>query len=154
MTSSTPSHETLRDKYLDIQLTTEPKTTILDQIHSYKYSENNYLVKQLTEELKQQKRLNAMLKMENNKKEIEIIETFVSNHEKDVIEQLNHLDNISQQLKIICEENNKLENEKEELHELLYTDKYSELANNMRKIKKVKNDILYFLEKQGIHSPL
>jgi len=38
--------------------------------------------------------------------------------------------------------------------EILYSDKYIELANNMRKIKKVKNDILYFLEKQGIHSPL
>lgn len=148
------SHEIMREKYLNAQLTTKPKTTILDQIHSYNYNENNYLVKQLTEELKQQKKLNAMLKMENNKKEIETIEKFVSNHEKDVIEQLNHLEDVSKELKIICQENNKLENEKEELHELLYSDKYTELANSMRKIKKVKNDILYFLEKQGIHSPL
>ena len=154
MTSSIPSHDTLREKYLDVQLTTEPKTTILDQIHSYNYNENNYLVKQLIEELKHQKNLNAMLKMENNKKEIETIENFVSNHENDVIEQLNNLENISKQLKNVCEENSKLENQKEELHELLYSDKYIELANSMRKIKKVKNDILYFLEKQGIHSPL
>ena len=148
------SHDTLREKYLDTQLTTEPKTTILDQIHSYNYNENNYLVKQLIEELKHQKNLNAMLKMENNKKEIETIENFVSNHENDVIEQLNNLENISKQLKNVCEENSKLENQKEELHELLYSDKYIELANSMRKIKKVKNDILYFLEKQGIHSTL
>ena len=49
------SHEIMREKYLNAQLT-KPKTTILDQIHSYNYNENNYLVKQLTEELKQQKK--------------------------------------------------------------------------------------------------
>ena len=38
------SHEIMREKYLNAQLT-KPKTTILDQIHSYNYNENNYLVK-------------------------------------------------------------------------------------------------------------
>ena len=157
MTSEPLSYELLRQKYLDTQLneqlTTEPKTTILDQIHNYKYTENNYLIKQLKEELEQQKRLNTMLKMENNKKEIDTIETFVSNHENDIVEQLNSLEDITKQLKTLCKENITLENEKEQLHELIYSDKYNELAIKMRKIKKVKNDILCFLEKQGIHSP-
>ena len=157
MTTPIPSYDELRQKYIEIklkeQLAIEPKTTILDQIHNYKYSENNYLVKQLSEELKQQKKLNEMLKMENNKKEIETIEKFVSTHEKEVFEQLPRLEEITTQLKIICEENTKLENEKEELQEIIHSDKYNELANKMRKIKKVKNDILCFLEKQGIHSP-
>ena len=157
MTTPIPSYDELRQKYIEIklkeQLAIEPKTTILDQIHNYKYSENNYLVKQLSEELKQQKKLNEMLKMENNKKEIETIEKFVSTHEKEVFEQLTRLEEITTQLKIICEENTKLENEKEELQEIIHSDKYNELANKMRKIKKVKNDILCFLEKQGIHSP-
>ncbi len=157
MTSTTLSYDTLRLKYLDIQLneqlTTEPKTTILDQIHNYKYTENNYLIKQLKEELEQQKRLNTMLKMENNKKQIETIEKFVSSHEKDVGEQLCNLEDISKQLKLLCEENNTLKNDKEELNEIIYSDKYNDLAIKMRKIKKVKNEILCFLEKQGIHSP-
>jgi len=157
MTTPIPSYDELRQKYIEIklkeQLAIEPKTTILDQIHNYKYSENNYLVKQLSEELEQQKKLNEMLKMENNKKEIETIEKFVSTHEKEVFEQLTRLEEITTQLKIICEENTKLENEKEELQEIIHSDKYNELANKMRKIKKVKNDILCFLEKQGIHSP-
>jgi len=157
MTSTTLSYHTLRLKYLDIQLneqlTTEPKTTILDQIHNYKYTENNYLIKQLKEELEQQKRLNTMLKMENNKKQIETIEKFVSSHEKDVGEQLCNLEDISKQLKLLCEENNTLKNDKEELNEIIYSDKYNDLAIKMRKIKKVKNEILCFLEKQGIHSP-
>ena len=157
MTSTTLSYDTLRLKYLDIQLneqlTTEPKTTILDQIHNYKYTENNYLIKQLKEELEQQKRLNTMLKMENNKKQIETIEKFVSSHEKDVGEQLCNLEDISKQLKLLCEENNTLKNDKEELNEIIYSDKYNDLAIKMRKIKKVKNEILCFLEKQGIQSP-
>ncbi len=157
MTSETLSYELLRQKYLDIQLneqlTTEPKTTILDQIHNYKYTENNYLIKQLKEELEQQKRLNTMLKMENNKKQIETIEKFVSSHEQDVGEQLCNLEEISKQLKLLCEENVTLKNEKEELDEIIYSDKYNDLAIKMRKIKKVKNEILCFLEKQGIHSP-
>jgi len=157
MTSDTLSYELLRQKYLDIQLneqlTTEPKTTILDQIHNYQYTENNYLIKQLKEELEQQKRLNAMLKMENNKKQIETIEKFVSSHEKDVDVQLCNLEEISKQLKLLCEENVTLKNEKEELDDIIYSDKYNDLAIKMRKIKKVKNEILCFLEKQGIHSP-
>ncbi len=91
--------------------------------------------------------------MENNKKQIETIEKFVSSHEKDVGEQLCNLEDISKQLKLLCEENNTLKNDKEELNEIIYSDKYNDLAIKMRKIKKVKNEILCFLEKQGIHSP-
>ena len=149
MASTKPTHDTMKEKYLkNTTITLEEDTNILDQIHGYQHNTNELLIGQLNDELIHQKKLNNMLKSENYKNQIKDIQKFVSTYEHDVVSQLENLEDIIQNLKPLCEENKQLENEKEDLNEILYTDSCVQLANKMRKIKTLKGNILLFLQKQ------
>ena len=154
MATAKPTHDTLKEKYLTTTtISLEDDTNILDQIHGYQHNTNELLIGQLSDELVHQEKLNKMLKSESCKDQIKNIQKFVTTHEKDVVSQLENLEGIIQNLKPLCEENKRLEEEKEDLNEILYADSCVHLAKKMRKIKTLKGDILLFLQNQGIHSP-
>jgi len=154
MATTKPTHDTLKEKYLTTTtISLEDDTNILDQIHGYQHNTNELLIGQLSDELVHQEKLNKMLKSENRKDQIKDIQKFVTTHEKDVVSQLENLEGIIKNLKPLCEENKRLEEEKEDLNEILYADSCVHLAKKMRKIKTLKGDILLFLQNQGIHSP-
>lgn len=146
------SFDSLRGKYInnDIIQMQESSTNILDQLPSYNSYQNNAFIRSLNIEYDEQSSLNKMLLSDDISNKSEKIKEFVSTQSDNVNIELESLEKVVNDLKKICRENKNLENEKEELQELINSPECNEIANNMRKIKSLKTDILLFLDQMGL----
>ena len=126
------------------------KNNIINQLPAYNKEDTDYFIKNLETEYEQQKTLNLVLKNKETSKEIENIETFINNNNID--KKLEKLINISEDLKKIVIDIKKLQDNNNELKKLINSKKYNEIANKLKSIKKIKDDIKDFLGKNGIIS--
>jgi len=138
-------------KQLEI-LDSDKNSNILDQLPSYNMTDTNYFISNLEEEYEQQKTLNMILNNKGFDKEIVNITQFIEDNSQVINKQCNKLTDISRNLKKIIKENKKLQEDRQDLEELLNNENYNEIANKLKLIKKEKEDIKFFLQKNGIIS--
>lgn len=158
-----PSFESMRENFIppsnldnntNSNRTTIQQSTnanIMEQMVSYNSNYTNLLIEQLNDEFKEQKEINALLKAgdyENNSIEIE---QFVEHNKDNISTQLTNLGSIFNQLKDLYKENKNLQEEKTEYRELIESDEINKIAEDMRQLKSLKNNVLLFLQQNGIH---
>ena len=152
---STNRFDLIRNKYMSSSirttLTQEDKdANILEQISAYNATQTDVFIQQVSEELTEQKQINAILKQKNFENNTKEIETFVEGHNEEITNQLAILEDIFVDLKHIYEENQELHKDQEEYNKSLDSEKVKKIATEMRKIKGLKQDILSFLYNAGI----
>lgn len=149
--SKKPSFNNIRGKFtLNTMELIEPTSNILDQLPSYNSESLDNYVAYLERELQEQKGLNTILKDEDYEKNVDKINTFIKTNAINVDEQLNKLEKLIPDLKNVIKENHELEQSKKEYVSLLESPEAKRIANQMRKIKKLKKDIKFFLQEQGL----
>ena len=94
--------------------------------------------------------LNRLLKNENVEQQSQKVKDFVKDNNDNINNELSTLEEITRYLKKLCNENKSLEEDTNEYEELVKSQEYCELAEKMRKIKSLKNDILHFLDGAGL----
>ena len=129
------------------------KTNLLDQLPSYNFNENSLFINNLKTELDQQKTLNMILENKDLNTNINNIKKFTKENSSKINNQLNEIKTVSKSLQDIIIKNNQLKEEHQELIEIENGPEYNEIANNMKELKRQKENIKNFLEKMGIISP-
>ena len=132
--------------------TLDKSNNILQQIPKYNTEETNYFISNLEEEYEQQKTLNTILNSKNFDKECDLMKNFINNKTPVINKQFNKLINVSENLKKIVLQNKKLMEDKNTLEDIINSDNYKELANKLKLIKKEKESIKLFLQKNDIIS--
>ena len=138
-------------KQLEI-LDNDKNSNVLDQLPSYNMNDTNYFISNLEEEYEQQKTLNMILNNKGFDKEIVNITKFIEDNSQVINKQFSKLTDISSNLKKIIKENKKLQEDRSDLEDLLNNENYNDIANKLKLIKKEKEDIKFFLKKNGIIS--
>ena len=87
-------------------------------------------------------------------KQLKNIKTFIDNNSDKIDKQLENLKNLSENIQTVVLENEKLQEDKTDLKEILNSQQYKDIANKMREIKKEKEKIRLFLQEKGIISLL
>ena len=87
-------------------------------------------------------------------KQLKNIKTFIDNNSDKIDKQLENLKNLSGNIQNIVLENEKLQEDKADLKEILNSQQYKDIANKMREIKMEKEKIRNFLREKGIISLL
>lgn len=143
--------ENIRDKYIKDVMNVESKpANILDQLPSYNSYDTNVFIDTMNIEYQEQLTLNSLLKSENVGEKSSEIKDFVRDNSERVNNELRSLEEITKDLKKICNENKELEKGIKEFEELMESEECVEIAEKMRKIKALKNDILHFLDGAGL----
>ena len=132
----------------------EKDTNIMSQLPSYNIKDTDYFINNLENELDQQKTLQMILENKDFDKQLKNIKTFIDNNSDKIDKQLENLKNLSGNIQNIVLENEKLQEEKNDLKEILNSKQYNDIANKMREIKMEKEKIRNFLREKGIISLL
>ena len=128
---------------------------LLEQLPGYNYQETNLFIDKLAIELEQQKTLQVILASHQDSidSQIESITKF-SNHYQPIIEkQGTQIQQLSQELKKVVNDNKKMMESQEQLQSLQQKPFFIQLAENMKEMKRAKQEIKHFLETMGIVSP-
>ena len=128
---------------------------LLEQLPGYNYQETNLFIDNLAIELEQQKTLQVILASHQDSidSQIESITKF-SNHYQPIIEkQGTQIQQLSQELKKVVNDNKKMMESQEQLQSLQQKPFFIQLAENMKEMKRAKQEIKHFLETMGIVSP-
>ena len=132
----------------------EKDTNIMSQLPSYNIKDTDYFINNLENELDQQKTVNMILENKDFDKQLKNIKTFIDNNSDKIDKQLENLKDLSNNIQNIVVENEKLQEEKSDLKEILNSQQYKDIANKMREIKTEKEKIRNFLREKGIISLL
>jgi ATP phosphoribosyltransferase regulatory subunit HisZ len=132
----------------------EKDTNIMSQLPSYNIKDTDYFINNLENELDQQKTLQMILENKDFDKQLKNIKTFIDNNSDKIDKQLENLKNVSGNIQNIVLENEKLQEDKTDLKEILNSQQYKDIANKMREIKMEKEKIRGFLREKGIISLL
>ena len=128
----------------------EKDTNIMSQLPSYNIKDTDYFINNLENELDQQKTLQMILENKDFDKQLKNIKTFIDNNSDKIDKQLENLKDLSGNIQNIVLENEKLQEEKSDLKEILNSQQYKDIANKMREIKMEKEKIRNFLREKGI----
>lgn len=132
----------------------EKDTNIMSQLPSYNIKDTDYFINNLENELDQQKTLQMILENKDFDKQLKNIKTFIDNNSDKIDKQLENLKDLSGNIQNIVLENEKLQEDKADLKEILNSKQYNDIANKMRAIKMEKEKIRNFLRERGIISLL
>ena len=132
----------------------EKDTNIMNQLPSYNIKDTDYFINNLENELDQQKTLQMILENKDFDKQLKNIKTFIDNNSDKIDKQLENLKNLSNNIQNVVLENEKLQEDKADLKEILNSKQYNDIANKMREIKMEKEKIRCFLREKGIISLL
>ena len=132
----------------------EKDTNIMSQLPSYNIKDTDYFINNLENELDQQKTLQMILENKDFDKQLKNIKTFIDNNSDKIDKQLENLKDLSGNIQNIVLENEKLQEDKVDLKEILNSQQYKDIANKMREIKMEKEKIRCFLREKGIISLL
>ena len=132
----------------------EKDTNIMCQLPSYNIKDIDYFINNLENELDQQKTLQMILENKDFDKQLKNIKTFIDNNSDKIDKQLENLKNLSNNIQNVVLENEKLQEDKADLKEILNSKQYNDIANKMREIKMEKEKIRCFLREKGIISLL
>ena len=130
-----------------------PPTNILDQIVGYDSMELEADIGLLQRELGQQRQLNEQLTRGNTVQQIETVETFVRRNAAHVDDQLGRLRAIVSDLRAIVDANHTIERQETRFQELLASSEALAVANNLREIKRLREEVRFFLLAEGIAFP-
>jgi len=122
----------------------EKDTNIMSQLPSYNIKDTDYFINNLENELDQQKTVNMILENKDFDKQLKNIKTFIDNNSDKIDKQLENLKNLSGNIQNIVLENEKLQEDKADLKEILNSKQYNDIANKMREIKMEKEKIRGF----------
>jgi len=128
-------------------------TNILDQLSGYNSDTLDTYIKTINHQIKEQKQLNNLLKKENYEETIQNIKTFIERNKSTISYQLQDLKDKVTELKQLVAENHDLEYSENKYEELLVSDEYKEVADDLHTIKKLREEITLFLSDQGIVLP-
>jgi uncharacterized protein YjcR len=131
-------------------MNTEIPTNIIDQISSYNSNDLENYIYNLNTQLKQQITINKLLKSEDYKKNINEINNFIDRNEPEINDLSIRLNEIILQLKKIVIENKHLEKLENKYDDLLKSEDANRVATKLRDIKKMKEDIKFFLIDSGL----
>lgn len=131
-------------------MNTEIPTNIIDQISSYNSNDLENYIYNLNSQLKEQIAINKLLKSEDFKKNINEINNFIERNEPEINDQSIRLYEIIVQLKKTVIENKNLEKLEDKYDDLLKSEDANRVANKLRDIKKMKEDIKFFLIDSGL----
>lgn len=133
------------------KLTTKEVTpNVMEQMISYNEKSTTFFLQQLSEEINDQKEMNRLLTNKDFDDNIQAINAFVEQNSEHVPEQTDNLEKLFKELKHIVNENNDLKEDQQEYKELLQTEEVVKISNDMVKLKSLKNDIILFLQSNGI----
>tara|TARA_Y100000768_G_scaffold381229_1_gene359580 strand:+ start:679 stop:1083 length:405 start_codon:yes stop_codon:yes gene_type:complete len=131
-------------------MNTEIPTNIIDQISSYNSNDLENYIYNLNNQLKEQLTINKLLKSEDYKKNINEINNFIERNESEIDDQSNRLNEIIKELKDVINSNKNLEKLEDKYDDLLNSEDANRVANKLRDIKKMKEDIKFFLIDSGL----
>lgn len=131
-----------------IQSVNEPN--IMGQLVSYNNDTTNTFIEQLQEEYNDQEKINQILKAKNYEENKIEIENFIEDNAENVSTQINTLEGLFSNFKNILKENNDLLEDEEEFKFLISSTEVKNVARDMRKLKSLKNNIMLFLQQNGI----
>jgi len=127
-------------------------SNILNIIPTYNQSSLEGTIIDLKRELKEQKQVNELLKSSDFTKKSEKILNFVNRNEVEIDNQIERLNEVIVDLKLIINENQELENDAEKFGELIESSDCIRVADKLLKLKALKRDIQLFLEESGMVS--
>jgi hypothetical protein len=123
---------------------------IMEQMISYNEKSTSFMINQLSEEINDQKEMNHILNGKSFSDNIEEINTFVEKNKDLIPEQTTDLENLFDELKRTIDENYDLKEEQGEYKELLQNEEVIKISGDMVRLKSLKNDIVLFLQSNGI----
>ena len=143
MTNTDDLFKNIRNKYIPSE-----NHSIMEQATSYDKKDIQQTIELLHKELKHQNDVSLLLQNNYSNKDVKFLEDFIFDNEKEVTSQLDNLNTIIPQLKQIILDNKEKEQQQKELIQL--NEKHGEIIKKMENIKKLKNDIFFFLNKHNV----
>ena len=109
------------------------KANLIFQLPSYKLEKTEYFIDSLKAEYNQQLQLNTLLKSSEEVVEsnIQKVIQFTDKHDDDVARQLNELNTLSEDLRTIILENNRIRNDNINLSEIKKNEKYTKMIDDI-----------------------
>lgn len=133
-----------------MDLVNKNNATILEQLSSYNFNDTEEYLLSLKETFSDLKELNSILKNKDYNDNINYVKDFIAQNNNSVNHQLEEIKRLTKNIYDICNENKELENEKQEYKDLINSSECIEIANKLSEIKKVKENLKFFLSKKGI----
>ena len=133
-----------------MDLVNKNNATILEQLSSYNFDDTEEYLLSLKETFSDLKELNNILKNKDYNDNINYVKDFIAQNKNSVNHQLDEINSLTKNIYDICNENKELENEKQEYKDLINSSECIEIANKLSEIKKVKENLKFFLSKKGI----
>ena len=126
----------------------EPK--IIDQIASYSKSHTDIVLNELTNEYEEQKQINTILKEKNFQENKEEIESFVNEKADIITNQVSEMENLFKDFKKLYAENQELHENQQEYNDINNTQEVKKISKEMRRLKTLKNEVIAFLQTNGL----
>ena len=133
-----------------MDLVNKNNATILEQLSSYNFDDTEEYLLSIKETFSDLKELNNILKNKDYNDNINYVKDFIAQNKNSVNHQLDEINSLTKNIYDICNENKELENEKQEYKDLINSSECIEIANKLSEIKKVKENLKFFLSKKGI----
>ena len=124
--------------------------SLFSQISNYSNTKIDKLIYDLNDELKTQNKINNSLKQKDTLQNIEELKNFYQRNNRNINYQVEQLEETINQLKTVVKENKTLEKDQDKYKEILNTQEYKNLASQLKKLKDMKQDIIFFLDQNGI----
>ena len=133
-----------------MDLVNKNNATILEQSSSYNFDDTEEYLVSLKKTFSDLKELNSILKNKDYNDNISYVKDFIAQNNNSVNHQLDEINRLTKNIYDICDENKELENEKQEYKDLINSSECIDIANKLSEIKKVKENLKFFLSKKGI----
>jgi hypothetical protein len=124
-----------------------------DIIESYDTDEIDKYIWSVRHEIADLKKTTESLQDKESEENIQTVENFMRIYETTILQQTEDMETLSFELKELVVTNEYLEGKEEEYKDLLASERFNNLIDKVRKIKKVKEELHAFLEQRGIPPP-
>ena len=124
-----------------------------DIIESYDTDEIDKYIWSVRHEIAELKKTTESLQDKESEENIQTVENFMRIYETTILQQTEDMETLSFELKELVVTNEYLEGKEEEYKDLLASERFNNLIDKVRKIKKVKEELHAFLEQRGIQPP-
>ena len=124
-----------------------------DIIESYDTDEIDKDIWSVRHEIAELKKTTESLQDKESEENIQTVENFMRIYETTILQQTEDMETLSFELKELVVTNEYLEGKEEEYKDLLASERFNNLLEKVRKIKKVKEELHAFLEQRGIPPP-
>lgn len=124
-----------------------------DIIERYDTDEIDKYIWSVRYEIEELKKTTKSLQEKESEENIQTVENFMRIYETTIMQQTEDMESLSFELKELVVTNEYLEQKEGEYKDILASERFNNLIENVRKIKKVKEELHSFLEQRGIPPP-